>query len=1135
MYKNLKLTTIFLLLPFLVWAQEKTTVHGNVTEGGIGLPGVNVRVKNTKKGAITDLKGAYKLDGVDENAVLVFSYVGYLTQEIPRAGKSVLNVALVADAKTLGEVVVTALGMERENKKIGYAMSEIKGEKVAGLHTVNPASALQGQSAGVSVGGSDGGLFGGTKIQIRGISSLNSNNNQPIFVIDGVILENAVSNKSADWNSDSDDFGNILKNLNPDDYKSISILKGAAATALYGSRGINGVVLIATKSGSRSKGLGITVKQSVGLERVYALPDIQYAYGPGIMAGYVSYGEKDAKGKYRRFSTEQFYKNNRGMPTYVAHPRHFWGWGPRFDGRAIEGYDGKTTTYSPVKDHLKKAYDKGWSSNTSVALSGGTEKGHFYLSNSYSYRTGIFPGNRFKRNALLFKGTYDLSAWLRAEASVAFTTSTAKNPANNLSENFIYARFPSWYDTEKYKQRTYWQASHGGIPDNKYGDKYGNVPGRSVWFDFKMNEKTMQEQVVRPIVRLTADLTPALSVNAEANINAYTTQYEDKKWGRGYANEGGYYQISHTNDLSKTFKLSVDYAKTIAPDLIAHLILGGKVWQQKKSLSKSETDGGLIVPGKFYIANSKKNAKTEGKIFGTKQINSLYFFSNLSYKDQLFLDITGRNDWSSSLVYTNGNGNYAYFYPSVSLSWLFNQTFALPNWVNFGKLRASWAQVGSDTDPYSINKGYKIEKYEMNNGRFVYKNGVSTTLVNQNIHPERKNSLEVGMELQLLNRRLGLDLAYYDEKISQQIGEIPLPEESGYKSFLTNIGTLRNYGLELTLRGTPLKKPHFEWETVFNYWRNRTKVLELHPDYGEYKLLGGAITYGNFRVGSAVFEGGEYGILLSDSAPKKFQATNENGAPIDHPYNGMKILNYNSTTRSAYYIRSGKVEKIGKIQPDFEGSWHNNFSYKGFKLGISLDARFGGHIASFSSKYGTSWGRLATSLPGRDATQGGISWTSQYSDSKGQTFNDGILPEGVFAKNTIVTTPDGKKQNLSNMTFKEAYEKGYIEPSHASYFHYRINSWGAGVVNDNWFAEVKYIALRNISLGYNLPKNLANKIGAQSLYVALNARNLGYLYNSLPNRINPESFRGNSSNESFRERNFMPYSTTYTMSLTLSF
>ena len=1137
----MKQKLLYLLLPvfFLclqnIYSQQKL-VTGTIldSENGMPIPGVTISEKGTSNGTVSDFDGNYTIE-VASDATLVFSMIGFATQEVLVTGKNEININFVVSTEALNEVVITALGIKRETKKLGYAMSEVSGEELAKTNTVNPVLALQGKVAGVSIGASDGGLFGNSKIQIRGVSSLNSSNNQPIFVIDGVILENTESNNSADWSASANDYGNILKNLNPDDYKTVSVLKGAAATALYGSRGINGVVLIETKDGSGARGIGVSVKQSIGFDYVYDTPALQNQFGPGTLAGYVGYGNKDANDNYYRFDTGQFYYNGDGQATLINHAGGGLSYGPRFDGSMIEDYDGNLIPYSAQKNNMKNAYETGFNSNTSFAVSGGNEKGNFYLSDSYNKRTGILPNNSFERNALSFRAAYNLTPWLKASGAISFTQSNAQNAQDAISQNFFEGGFERIYDTEKYTQQQFWQAPHGGVPSSQYGDEFAYAPNSGLWFTYNTLNDQNKETVTRPVVTLTAEATDWLTITAQANANMYTTKYESKSLGSGYANEGGQYVLNHSRDLSRNGKLTFNIHKDISPDISSSLLLGGEIWDQEKSFSNVRTDGGLIVPGKFFMDNSKRNLISNAGVNGTKQINSLYFLSSFGYKEQVFLDITGRNDWSSALVYTNGTGNNSYFYPSISSSWLVSETFKMPYWVTFGKLRASWAQVGSDTDPYAINPGYSINKYEMNDGTFVYNNSVSKTLVNRDLTPERKNSFEIGFDARFFSNRLGIDLAYYDETIKNQIGKVPVNAEVGYTEFLTNIGTLSNYGLELMVNGSPIKTNDFEWNATFNYWNNTTKVKDLDDSFGGYKTLGGDISYGNFRIGSVAFEGGEYGVLMSDSAIKTWQSTDDAGNPIDDPRNGMKLLTYSDSRRGAYYQRSGTVEKVGKTQPDFEGSLSNQFTYKGLSLSVLLDTRYGGHIASYSSKYGTAYGYLDASLRGRDEANGGITWTSEFADISGRTYSDGIIPEGIFQEGQMITAPNGQSVNVGGMTYQEAYDQGLVEPTHASFYNYFTNSWSSGVVNDDWFREVKYIALRNISLGYNLPKSISDKLKARNLYIGINARNLGYLYNSLPNNINPESFRGTASSDSFRERSFVPYTASYTMTISLDF
>ncbi len=619
---------LMMCFALITGARAQVAVTGNVTDAeGAGIPGATVLEKGTSNGTITDIDGVYSIRVSSEEAVLVYSFVGMTTIEEPVNNRSEINVVLTVDQIGLDEVVVTALGIPRATKKIGYAVTEVGGEEIASVNTVNTVQALQGKSAGMSITSSDGGLFGNSKIQIRGVSVLNSRNNQPIFVIDGVILENDVSSAHADWAGSSDDFGNELKNLNPDDYESISVLKGAAATALYGSRGINGAIVIKTKDGKGKKGLGVKVTQSVGIEHAYGQPDIQYVYGTGAIPGYVDYGEKDGNGNYYRFSSQsQFYTNADGIPTKQDHPWWGIGYGPKFDGREIVDFDGSTTTFSPAKNNLLDAYDLGFNSNTSVAISGGNDKSSFYLSDSYNYRTGVFPANKFTRNSLKFSGTHKMSDWLEADASISFATSNPQNPRNDLAEYFITGTWDNWYDTKKWKQREVYQASHGGIPQSAYGDDYSYVPGNSTWFEYNMNRSSREEQLIRPIVGLTANLTDWFSLRVEGNMSAYNISYEKKDLGTGYANDGGEYQLRHDKDVSQTGKIVANITHQLNDDFSTNIMVGGEIWKQEKSYSMVRTDGGLIVPGSFLSVTLKKLLLEKEKL---RQQNKLILFISL--------------------------------------------------------------------------------------------------------------------------------------------------------------------------------------------------------------------------------------------------------------------------------------------------------------------------------------------------------------------------------------------------------------------------------------------------------------------------------------------------------------------------
>ncbi len=1106
---------ILLVTTSMLCAQSKT-LSGTVTdENSAGLPGVSILLQGTTTGTVTDIEGKYALSVQGDNPTLVFSSVGYETITMEVGNQSTIDVNLLPDLTQLGEIVVTALGIEREKKSLGYAVTEISGSEVSETNVVNPILALQGKAAGLSIGGGDGGTFGSTKISIRGQSTLGSNN-QPIYVVDGVILDNALSGES-EWNASAVDYGNELKNLNSDNFESVSVLKGAAATALYGSRGLNGAIVITTKSGSGKKGLGVSISQTVGIDYVYATPDLQNEFGDGAIAGYVDYGETDENGSFYAFDTRQWYmKDVDGTQMgSLIHPWAGTAFGPRFDGRTIEDYDHTLTDYNAAPNNMKDAYDLGFNSNTNVSVQGGTEKTQLYLSLSHNIRNGYYPKNDFTRDNLLLKGSTWLSNKIRLSGSVAYTQSNPQNPAGNLAGLFPEGNVSRAYDTEKYKEL--YTADHGGRPSNNFNDALGDVPATDTWFGINNNLYDRREETIRPIVSLTADVTDWFNVTLEGNMNMFSYKYEEKQLGQGYANEGGYYKMEHYQKKQQTGKLLLNFNKNFG-EFNASFTTGGEIFNTAANNSYANTNGGFIVPGQYFIGNSKNTLSAGAGNSETKQINSLYFFLNTSWKNQLYLDITGRNDWSSALVYADGTGTYSYFYPSISTSWLFSETFAMPSFLSFGRLRASVAQVGNDTSPYSINSAYSVSSLLQQNG-YAYRNTYNLSIIDPGLEPERKNALEFGAALGFFNDRVSIDVAWYKENTKNQIVEIPAPNESGVRSQLINAGNIENRGIEIALKTTPVLNANFRWDIDFNYWRNRNKILSLHPDVGEYKSLAGNITYGNYRVGTVAWIGGAYGELLSDILPAENEA-------------GEKILTWSNTRRGAYYQRSGDVQRIGNINPDFEGSVINTFSYKGFNLSFLVDMRFGGYLASYNNRYGTAYGYMETSTKGLDADHGGITWTSGYDDI---TYYDGVIPEGVFAEGTEITLPSGDAQDVSGLTYQEAYEQGFVEPTHASYFTYFTNSWGQGVINDNWFSEVNYVSLRQLTLGYTFPNSITEKLKIENLNVSLLGRNLVYLYNSLPNHLNPESTRGNSSSYSYFERSFSPYVASYAMTVKFNF
>lgn len=1118
------LTMLLMFFAVVTYAQN-ISVKGSVKDvNGEPIIGVNIYVPGTKNGAITDTNGNFAIT-CSPKATLEFSYTGYEKKVIQIGEKRILNITLKEDLHSLDEVVVTALGMKREAKALGYAVTEVKADEIRTANTISPVAALQGKVAGVEINQSDGGMFGSTKIQIRGASTL-SQNNQPIYVIDGVILDNPTSNSGdADWDSNINDYGNQLKNLNPDDFESISVLKGAAATALYGSRGLHGAVVITTKSGKKGQGIGVSFSQTFGIDHVYKAPDLQNEYVEGAFPGYALYGDSYNNTGNRWDNANAYTKNSDGVYSMIAQNSGDysagWSWGPNiswFNGKKVQQFDGTIGEMKMYKNNYKDAFQTGFNTNTNVSIQGGNDRTTFYSSISYKSVDGTTPRNTFNRLSFLAKASHKITNNVKLEASISFANSTPRNAENNIGEGFASGTFLREYDVNYYKKK--YKGTHGGMASSAYGDLYSSVPGKDIWWSIYENNNEQKETSVRPTLELTVDFTNWLSMRLGANYNYYYINKEEKRLGTGYANEGGYYYLGHTSSEQTNAFADFNANKQINQDIEIHGFLRGEYYNQASQENHCSTNGGLIVPGQYFINNSKNQADYVAYKYGTKRMLSIAFQAGASWKNQLFMDITGRNDWSSALVYTNGSGNYSYFYPSVSGSWLISETFRkqLPSWISFAKIRGSWAQVGNDTDPYYINSGYNLvtTKYGSSN---IYSLSLPTQIKSTNLKPERKNAWEVGLDWRFFNNRIGIDATYYKENTKNQIMSISVPNYSGISSELINAGNIQNSGVEIALNTTPLKNRDWEWTVNFTYTKNKDKIVSLHKDVASYIVLDGDPAYGNYRVASVAKVGGSYGMLMSDSKPKIDATT------------GLPVLTYSNTTRTAYYRRSGEVQEVGSMLPDFLGSVSTGLTYKDISLHVSLDARFGGYVASFNSRYATAYGFSGTSLKYRK----GITWSTKYNDaSKGTEFTDGFIPNGVFASGTTVTSIGGSSVDVSGKTYKECYEQGILEPDHLEGFAYYSNSWGQGVINDNWLKKLNYIALREVSISYRVPALIANKIGANSLALSLVGRNLGYLLNTAPNHENPESIRGTGASQ-FRMRSFSPYTANYMFTINASF
>ncbi len=599
-------------------------------------------------------------------------------------------------------------------------------------------------------------------------------------------------------------------------------------------------------------------------------------------------------------------------------------------------------------------------------------------------------------------------------------------------------------------------------------------------------------------------------------------QSEGKYPGSGYYNKGGQYTTSQTRKEQINFNTNLMYDKQFGEDWHVNGFLRYELYNGRQHYLEAKTKGDFIVPNQYFLANGSEGYEAKAVLDHTKVIHSVAFQVGASWRDQVFVDVTGRNDWSSALVYADGHGTFSYFYPAINASWLISNTFQLPKAISFWKVRASYAQVGNDCSPYYINSAYSLENYTNNYGK-PYSTVLPGTTYSQNLKPERKKSWELGTDIRFLNNRIGLDLTYYKENTIDQIMTVSIPSASGYSSALINAGNIQNSGFEVALNTTPIQSKDWQWDLNFTWTKNNSKIVELSDLCADYITLQGTPDYGNYRIGSVAKVGGTYGMLMSDAAPM-----------IDET-SGMKVLNmgYYNSYHTPFYKRSGVVESVGNMVPDFLGGINTTLRWKNLTLSANFDMRFGGKVASYGSRYGTAYGYTDTSLGYRGTNHGGAVYTSKWD---GYTYDDGMIPDGIVLSGTTIRTPDGGTYTVgtgaysTGETYQELFDKGLVDYVHAGGWQYFTNSWGQGTLNDSWFTTLNYIAFRDLSLSYLFDNKIANKIGVSNLSLTAAAHNLGYLLNTMPNKENPEAVAGTTAAE-FRMRQFSGVTTSFTITL----
>jgi len=1094
-----KFLSLLLLAFFAIAAQAQTIITGTVKDASGSFPGANVAVKGTQKSTQTDANGKFSISA-SSNDVLVFSAVGFLRQEVTVGSNKNFNISLKEDSKSLEEVTVTTgFGVKQQTRKLSYSIQEVKGEDLVRANEQNIVNALQGKVAGVMINQGSGGPQSSSRIRIRGNSSL-SPNTQPLVVIDGVLIQPGVSGADSYGNSPQD-FGNIMKNLNADDYESITVLKGAAASSLYGSRAQNGVLLITSKKGKGGQGLGISFSHTQTIEEAYKTMDLQNEFGAGI--------------------NPTFAKDASGTPIIDA-ANYFWSFGPRFDGSQVKDIDGRMISWNAQPNNLLDAYKLGNYSNSNLAFQGGNETGTFRLSYSKLYSTGILPNNKFDRDALDFRGSQKFGKIFEINAGVNYTISNSFNPINQSNNNnplfaLVYGN-PRSYDTNYWKNK-YIDPVNGGVLSGN-DDPYGLSP---LWFNIYETNVRQRENNFRGNIDVKANITPWLNALVRGTLNQINITGETKNIGSGVGFAGGEYALSQSNQKSSRLQFLLNGSKKLSDDFDFNMSLGAETTKDfGNNYTRTRTDGGLKDPGKFFMGNSVNAAVTDTRLDGSQRTDAVYGFGDLTYKNMLTLNFSVRNDWSSTLTYPDGHGDYSYTYPAVGLSYVFSESLknkSAFDFLSYGKLRANFGYTGLGTSPYvtSAGKYQFLGTYTDENGKQMPRYGYPEyTLGNDALKNELTKELELGTELRFFKDRLGIDFSYYKKNTKNQILSLALPSESGVTKKLFNAGNIQNQGIEILLTGTPIKTKNLEWTSSINFARNKNKIIELAPGVDSYTL---GYAFGADMTSVAI-AGQEYGSIYTSYGYASYQATDAAGNNIDNPNNGKKLLKANGS-----YFRSGDAGQgnkiLGSMMEKFNASSINNIRFKNFNLGFQIDAKVGGLMASGTHQYGTNFGAFESTLFGRSADFGGL----PRKDASGAVIaNDGIIPDGVFAKGTIINNI-----NVGGLTYQEAADKGYVQPVSARIYYARLTQWSTGIREYSTF-ENSWVALREVSLGYTLPKKFTDKINFKQVNVGVTARNLMYIYNSLPDHLNPEGLFNNSAG-AFAEYGGMPYVRTFAFSV----
>jgi TonB-linked SusC/RagA family outer membrane protein len=1013
--KLLKLMFVFCLVS-MQNMQGQTTVTGTVTDENSGIPlsGANIIVKGTTNGVSADFDGNYTITVSDEDATLVVSYIGYLNQEVAVNNRTTINIALAEDASQLEEVVVTALGIKRERKSLGYSVQEIKGSTISDSREPNMVNALSGKITGLQVIKSSNGPAGSSKIVLRGYSSL-TGDNQPLIVVDGTPLDNFTGSSNEGFWSPSADLGNGLADINPDDIETLSVLKGASAAALYGSRAGNGVILITTKTGESNKGLGVTYSSTTGFQSIFTSPELQNNFGQG------------SNGSYDEYSNDS--------------------WGPRIEGQSETGPEQGTVVFDQAYDNIGNYYNDGFSQNHSVSFQNQTDSGSYYTSANYLDDEGISPTATLERLNLTARGVSHFGAeknWT-IDTKVQYNKTTANNRPRTgfggLSAYQTIINFPRSRDITEYS---------AGV--DEFGNQLWYDPNSSQVNPYWANKRRLSYDS-RDRFLLTATLKHEfndwLRGEVRAGADLYTTNTEGKVFA-GTSSNSSYSLGKSTFNEQNYSAMLVASKDNLFGKFGGSVTLGGNLMQTETSRISSSS-GTLLVPNLFSL-NNGVNPASVSQGFSTKKINSAYGLFQINYDGYVFVDLTGRNDWTSTL----SKENRSFFYSSASTSIVISDMIKknggdLPDWFTFGKLRGSYAEVGNDLAPYQLRNSYSIGNDPFGNTTA----STNSTLLNPDVVNELIKSVEIGLEGRFFHNRVGLDIAWYKTNATNQLINLPLDPFSGFNSKKINAGDIQNKGIEVNLKTRILENEDaLTWDMDVNYSVNENTIEELADDVTEFNLR----SFDNFNIRADV--GGDYGVIVGT----KYRRVEDESSP----FFGRILVDSDGLP-----LATADKHILGSQVPDGLLGLTNMFTYKNVSFSFLFSASLGGEIFS-----GTNHALQRSGLGAVTAVNG----------ERADIVFDGVVDDGAgnLSENTVGASPQNYWSAITR------------------------RSGNLGITEANVY-DATHVRLRNVNLTYNFGKNFIDKTAFKSLSVGVSANNVWMISEDL-NGVDPEAVNGTRTN-----------------------